>query len=76
MKNIYLLEEADISYIAAYDTREKAILGGLAKYVDWLKTLDTNHFDSEQIVDDLETLTLQGYIEDYIYITEVPYYGE
>lgn len=80
MKNtIYLLEEANTSYVAAYDTREKATLAGLAKYADWLKNFsreDTNYFDSEQIADDLETLILQGYIEDYVYIVEAPYYGE
>lgn len=63
--------------ILVYMKRKKAIIEGLSKYIDWLKAY-TNECDysNREIVEELQSLITLGYIEDYIYIYELPYFGE
>lgn len=51
------------------------MIEGLSRYTNWLKEY-TNAccYSEKEIVADLQSLITHGYIEDYIYIYEVPYF--
>ena len=74
MKKVYVLK-VTYEYIGVYETKEKAMIEGLSRYTNWLKEY-TNAcgYSDKEIVADLQSLISQGYIEDYIYIYEVPYF--
>lgn len=78
MKLVYALE-FDCDIIGVYETREEAMLAGLCKYTEWLNSEVDRHKDNpyptKQVAEDLSDFFTAGYMEDYIYVNEVPYYG-
>ena len=82
MKYVYVLE-VNCDFVGVYESREKAIFEGLHRYIMWLNSQEEyyvneeeeNHYPTKSIIDDLNELVSHGYIEDYIYINEVPFYG-
>jgi len=77
MKKVYMLE-VNCEYVGVYDTKEEAMIAGLSKYTIWLEgyaNAGGHEYSKREIIEDLQNFISECYIEDYIYIFELPYYG-
>ena len=65
MKDIYLIDYDETGEKIAFESKDQAILEVVKEYV---KDLHINELSRDEIIQDLNDLLEENYIEDYVYI--------